>query len=107
MLTWDEIVLDGGSYLEPINIYHQAPISRFDSRFKVSLSRRRLDCILHHSRWETSTNGIINTILSSFKEQDLPIYNEISVQNGIKLGACSCSKHAHQNQISGKSTSKI
>ena len=101
MLTWDEIVLDGGACLETSNIYNQAPVSRFDSRFKVSLSSRRFDCLLHHSRWENSTSAIIRTILTSFKEQDLPIYNKISIQNGVKLGACSCRKHAHRNQMSG------
>lgn len=100
MLTWDDLVLEG-QCADSGDIYNQAPISRFDRRYKISLARRRYDCLLHHDKWIDLTTLVIKTMSQSFDESNAPIFRKISVDNGIKLGACSCRKHAHVNQIKG------
>ena len=90
MLTWDEIAVNSMSCFGSADIYTQAPMSRFDSRFKVTLSRRRCDCLLHHDKSTNLTASVINTLSHSFSEQNAPVFTDISVDNGIRHGACSC-----------------
>ena len=89
---------ESDEFTEEDEIYFSAhPSTTYESRLRMTLSRVRVECLLHHEHWKDDSKSVLTTLSSSFTDDHESFCQKALNEKAIEQGFCSCRMYGGRN----------